>query len=133
MKRNFLLLSFLMLTSCVEGTQDRPVTTTNAPAMSGLGKYAPSPVTTTQKFACSNNEYAYLRVLSPTEALLSYKGKSYDLSRRESTSGALFAGKGAEFWNKGISAMLTVNGEHTTCNFIPRDRTEDDPLFPQDN
>ncbi len=130
MKHSYLILAFLMLTSCMENAQGDG---TNAPRMSGLDQYYPSPVTTSQKFACSNNKYVYFRVLSPTDARLSYMDRTYELTRRESANGALFAGKGAEFWNKGISAMLTVNGERASCNFIPRDRTETDPLFPEDS
>ncbi len=117
------LISLLILTGCVTSSAG---TTPRA----GGGTYDRSPVTTAQKFACSGGDYAYLRVYSPEEADLSYKGKSYALMRQETPSGVLYAGRGAEFWNKGISALVTVNGKSASCNFIPRDRTETDPLFP---
>lgn len=130
MKHGYLLFAFLMLASCMENFQGGGGT--DAPKMSGLGDYYDSPVTTAQKFACSTNKYAYFRVLSPTAARMSYNDVTYDLTRRESASGALFAGKGAEFWTRGVSAMLTVNGENASCNLVPRDSTELDP-FPEES
>jgi hypothetical protein len=45
-----------------------------------------------------------------------------------------YAGQGAEFWSKGISAMITIDGATYTCNFVPVDASgEEDLTLPGDN
>lgn len=95
--------------------------------------YGRPKVITPQTFACSDGQYARVKVYSPEEAVMGYQGKQYELKRAVSASGAKYVGRGAEFWSKGISAMITVDGKVTTCNTVPADASgEEDLTLPGD-
>lgn len=95
--------------------------------------YGRPKVITPQTFACSDGQYAKVKVYSPAEAVMGYGGKQYEMKRVQTASGAKYAGQGAEFWSKGISAMITKDGKTSTCNFVPSDATgEEDLTLPGD-
>ena len=86
-------------------------------------------VITPQSFACSNGQHAKVKVYSPAEAVMGYGDKQYEMKRQETASGVKYAGQGGEFWSKGISAMITVDGaDMVTCNAIPADASGEEDL-----
>ena len=100
---------------------------------SGTQNYGRPKVITPQTFACSNGQYARVKIYSPAEAVMGFQEKQYELKRVETASGAKYAGGGAEFWTKSISALITVDGQTHTCNFVPADATgEEDLTLPGD-
>ncbi len=95
--------------------------------------YGRPKVITPQTFACSDGQHARVKVYSPEEAVMGFHNKQYELKRVTSASGAKYAGSGAEFWSKGISAMITVDGAVVTCNAVPADASgEEDLTLPGD-
>lgn len=105
-----------------------------AGCVTSAGKYDRPKVITPQTFACSNGEYAKVKIYSPEEAVMGFAGKQYEMTRKEMASGVKYAGDGAEFWSKGISAMITIGGATHTCNFVPVDASgEEDLTLPGDN
>lgn len=85
-------------------------------------------VITPQTFACSDGQYARVKVYSPAEAVMGYHGQQYEMKRVRTASGAKYEGGGAEFWSKGISAMITVGGAVATCNAVPADASGHEDL-----
>jgi len=101
---------------------------------SGTQDFGRPKVITPQVFACSNGEYARVKIYSPAEAVMGFAGKQYEMKRKETASGAKYAGDGAEFWTKSISAMITVDGQTYTCNTVPIDASgEEDLSLPSDS
>lgn len=95
--------------------------------------YGRPKVITPQTFACSDGQYARVKVYSPAEAVMGYHGQQYEMKRVQTASGAKYTGGGAEFWSKGISAMITTDGKVTTCNAVPADASgEEDLTLPGD-
>lgn len=104
MNRQFVLIVMsLSLGGCVSGGYGRPA------------------VITPQTFACTGGQQAKVRIYSPEEAVMVFGDKQYEMTRVQTTSGAKYKGQGAEFWTKSISALITVGGQHHSCNFIPSD------------
>ncbi len=80
-----------------------------------------SPVVTPQPMSCTGNVPAAFTVHSPEDAVLSFEGKSYDLKRAPSTTGAKYANSRISLWNKGVDAMITrADGSITTCAHLPK-------------
>lgn len=90
--------------------------------------YGRPAVITPQTFACTGGQYAKVRIYSPEEAVMIFDDKQYEMNRVTTTSGAKYKGQGAEFWTKSISALITVDGESYSCNFIPSDATGEEDL-----
>jgi hypothetical protein len=97
------------------------------------GGFGRPKVITPQTFACSDGQYAKVKVYSPEEAVMGFHNKQYEMKRVSSASGAKYAGQGAEFWSKSISAMITVDDQVFSCNTVPADASgEEDLTLPGD-
>jgi heat shock protein HslJ len=72
--------------------------------------------TGTHQFNCATAGDIVVRFLGPETIKLSEKGNIHILQRARSASGARYIGMSAEFWNKGNSAVLSLQNQSYTCN-----------------
>tara|TARA_B100001063_G_scaffold242237_1_gene270536 strand:- start:268 stop:1005 length:738 start_codon:yes stop_codon:yes gene_type:complete len=71
--------------------------------------------TGTHKFNCATAGIIVVRFLSPETIKLSEKGNIHILQRTRSASGARYIGMNTEFWNKGNSAVLSLQNQSYSC------------------
>lgn len=79
------------------------------------------PVVTPQPMMCSGDIPAQITLYSPDDARLVFGDKAYDLERVRTASGVKYENSAISFWNKGIDAMITPNGNTPlSCTYIPK-------------
>ncbi|WOI37272.1 META domain-containing protein [Alteromonas sp. CI.11.F.A3] len=72
--------------------------------------------TGTHQFNCATAGNIVVRFLSPETIKLSEKGNIHILQRTRSASGARYIGMNTEFWNKGNSAVLSLQNQSYSCS-----------------
>lgn len=95
-----------------------PITTATSSSIPASA-FKRSPVVTAQKLSCLSGDNASVTIYSPTDAALSFKGKTYEMKRIVSTLGAKYEGSGATYWNKGIDASIFLGGTGYACSLRP--------------
>lgn len=96
-------------------------------ACGGGGGYTRSPVITPQVLDCGAAGLASVKVWSPAEADMTFRGRTYNLSRDDQKSGAYYKGQGMEYANRGVYGVIKVNGQTHQCDVRPRDLEPDAP------
>ncbi|ANB25769.1 hypothetical protein A6F57_11530 [Alteromonas stellipolaris] len=71
--------------------------------------------TGTHQLNCATAGNIVVRFLSPETIKLSEKGNIHILQRTRSASGARYIGMNTEFWNKGNSAVLSLQNQSYSC------------------
>jgi membrane-bound inhibitor of C-type lysozyme len=74
--------------------------------------------TVSATFACTGGPTVSLRFPDPEQLELDDGNSARSLTRIRSASGARYAGDGAEFWEKGDEAMLTIGEARYECRKI---------------
>ncbi|CAD5254359.1 conserved hypothetical protein [Alteromonas sp. 38] len=72
--------------------------------------------TGTHQFNCATAGNIEVRFLGPETIKLSENGNIHILQRARSASGARYIGMNTEFWNKGNSAVLSLQNQSYSCN-----------------
>lgn len=80
-----------------------------------------SPVVTPQPMRCTDGKDAQFTLHSPDNAVLVFEGRTYDVDRIVTASGAKYGNKRISIWNKGIDALITrADGTMITCIHLPK-------------
>jgi heat shock protein HslJ/membrane-bound inhibitor of C-type lysozyme len=69
-------------------------------------------------FMCADAGPAVFRFVGPDTISLAFAGQRYIMPSERSASGAKYVGDGAEFWNKGDEAMLTIGEQRYACQRV---------------
>ncbi|MEO1201712.1 MAG: META domain-containing protein [Pseudomonadota bacterium] len=69
----------------------------------------------TSRFMCADAGLAELGFVGPDTISLNVAGQRYIMPSERAASGAKYSGDGAEFWNKGDEAVLTMGGQSYDC------------------
>ncbi len=84
---------------------------------------------TPQVLDCGPAGLAAVKLLSPTDADMSFMGKRYALKRSASSKVAYYKGDGLEFQSRGAFGVIRVKGATYQCDMRPRD-LEPEPAAP---
>lgn len=72
--------------------------------------------TGTHQFNCATAGKIVVRFLGPDTIKLSENGNIHILQHARSASGARYIGMNTEFWNKGNSAVLSLQNQSYSCS-----------------
>lgn len=111
--RFFFLVGVLALSACAGG---------------GNSRYSRPAVITPQILDCGPAGLANIRVWSPAEAQLSFRGRRHDLTRDPNSSGAYYRNKNIEYANRGVFAIIRQDKTNYRCDFRPRDLEPEPPM-----
>lgn len=86
------------------------------------GREAPVPLdlaaTTYHRFDCGDAGPVEFRFLGPDTIEVNVGATRYAMPHQRAASGARYEGDGAEFWNKGDEALLTIGDQRFECRRI---------------
>ncbi len=82
---------------------------------------------TPQVLDCGPAGLASVRLVSPTDAEMSFGGKRYNLKRESGAKRAYYKGGGVEFESQGAFGVIRMGGKMHHCDMRPRD-LEPEPI-----
>lgn len=85
------------------------------------GSYSRPSVITPQLLDCGAAGPASIRVWSPAEAQLTFRGRTSNLSRDASSKKPVYKTKGVAYASHGAFAMIHQDKQTVRCDFRPRD------------
>jgi len=95
--RALLILSALAVTACQPKEESAAAPPPKAPAV--------APATDFVRYACEDGEAVQVRYVAQDSATVVFQGRTYELRRVISASGARYAGDGLQWWSKGDDAF----------------------------
>lgn len=95
----------------------------------GTPTYSRPPVITPQHLDCGSAGLAAIRVWSPAEAQLTFRGRTHTLKREAGAKNQVYKAGGIAYASHGAFAMIHQDKQTVRCDFRPRD-LEPEPDHP---